>query len=86
MGKQSAPEKTKEDRVRETVTLLKKLLEVGVCTTDPGYIESKKAMDAWIADGRSVSQTIEFPTIGRRGELVLPRKQSAAASLLLKAA
>lgn len=79
------PEKTMADRVRETVTLLKKLKEVGIGATDPGYRQCKEYMDLWIREGKSASYTIEFPRHGRKGELNLPMRQGLPPSLNLRA-
>jgi hypothetical protein len=79
-----APEKPKEDRLRETLTILQKLNEVGVPATDPGYLEVKARMSQWVKDGAATVAKIEFPRITRRGELVLPWRADRAASLNLK--
>lgn len=78
------PEKPKEDRVRETITILKKLEEVGIGTFDPGYELVKGAMREWVNTGVAASLTVEFPRFGRRGELVLPARADRSASLNLK--
>ncbi len=77
-------ENTKAERVKETVTILRKLQEVGIPTTDPGYIQTKELMDAWIRDGGRQEHTVLFPRFERRGELVLPGRAGQSASLLLK--
>ena len=75
---------TKEERVKETVTILRKLQEVGIAPTEPGYVQVKTFMTTWINDGGSFTHTVEFPRYGRRGELVLPNRTGKTASLLLK--
>lgn len=80
-----APDKTKEDRVKETVTILRKLQEVGIADTDPGYKQVKELMTAWVATGEASSHTVDFYRAGRRGELTLPRRADRAAGLALKA-
>lgn len=79
------PEKTRFDRVKEAVTLLKKLQEVGIPATDPGYRQCKEKIDLWIQEGKSASYQIEFPRHGRKGELVLPMRQGIPPSLNLRA-
>ena len=78
-----APEKPKEDRLRETITILRKLNEVGIADTEPGYQEVKTRMSQWVKDGIASSAKIEFARYGRRGELILPRRADRAASLNL---
>jgi hypothetical protein len=76
--------KSKEERLKETITILKKLQEVGIAETEPGYTESKRLMSKWIHDGEAATHYVEFPRYGRRAELVLPSRADRAASLLLK--
>ena len=67
--------KTREDRVRETVEILTKLRQLGITPTEPGFIETKRRMDAWITTGESAAAKYLFPQYGRRCELILPRKR-----------
>lgn len=67
--------KTKEDRVRETVEILTKLRQLGIAPTEPGFIETKRHMDEWIATGESAAYKYLFPFYARRCELVLTRKK-----------
>lgn len=78
--------KPKEERLRETVTILKKLQEVGIADTDLGYIQVKTYMSAWVSATtlESAAYKLDFPRHGRKGELVLPSKAGRAASLSLK--
>jgi len=77
--------KTKFDRVKETMTILKKLKELGIRTADPGFIAVKDAMTEWINTGEPSEKKIEFPFHGRMAELVLPSKITETANMLLKA-
>ena len=58
-------------RVSHTVTLLKKLIAVGIPQTDSGYSLTKKALDKWISDGEPQESQIEFARYGRVGHLSL---------------
>lgn len=58
-------------RVSHTVTLLKKLIAVGIPKTDPGYSLTKQALDKWISDGESIETQIDFARYGRVGHLSL---------------
>lgn len=84
MPKTQPPEKPKEDRVRETITILNKLKEVGIADTDPGYVAVKAHMSEWVKTGEAAAHSIEFPRHGRQGELTLPRRADRAAGLSLK--
>lgn len=85
MPSAATTEKPKAERLQETITILKKLQEVGVPETDQGYIDAKAKLSAWVATGESAKHTVIFPLVSRRGELVLPRRAGVPASLLLKA-
>jgi hypothetical protein len=77
-------ENTLADRVKETVTILKKLQEVGIAPTEPGYVQVKNHMDDWIKNGGRHTHEIHFPRYGRVGELVLPSRAGRTATLSLK--
>jgi hypothetical protein len=85
MPKAAPLPKLKEERLSETITILKKLQEVGIADTDPGYQQIKSYMSAWVTSGEAASYKVEFPRHGRRGELVLPGRAGRTATLSLKA-
>lgn len=78
-------EKPIEDRVKESVTLLKKLMEVGISEYDVGYKEVKSHLDKWIKTGEQWAGKVTFPRHGRKGDLVLPNKKDRVSSLKLLA-
>ena len=75
--------KTKAERVKEGVTILQKLKEVGVRVIDPGYEKAKRLIDGWIKDGETISEKIYFELADRRAEILLPKKKIHVASLRL---
>jgi hypothetical protein len=77
--------KPKEDRVKESITILNKLKELGIKDIEPGYQRVKELMSEWVKTGESVTETVEFPYFGRKADLVLPKRADRTASLLLKA-
>ena len=86
MDRQSRKDqKTKGDRVKEAVTLLKKLQEIGIYPEDLGYKQTKTAIDAWISDGAEATEKIEFMRHGRIGHLTLPYHSGNTLSFVLKA-
>jgi hypothetical protein len=78
------PEKPKAERLQETITILKKLQEVGIPETDQGYVDAKAKLSAWVQTGEAAKHIVTFPLVSRRGELILPKRAGVAASLLLK--
>ena len=77
--------KSKSDRVAEAVDILKKLKQVGIPATEPGYKLTKQALDAWIATGAASTTEAPFMRYGRTGIMVLPEKAPEKASYLLRA-
>lgn len=77
--------KPKEDRVKESIEILKKLKEIGVMEREPGYILTKQKFTEWINTGEAWSGDIDFPLLQRKAEIVLPARADRVASLLLKA-
>jgi len=77
--------KTKEERVSEGMTIIRKLLGIGVEATNPGFTTVKTAVSTWIADGKPITLSkIEFGRLDRVGELVLPHRHGAEPTLSLK--
>jgi hypothetical protein len=77
------PDKSKGERLKETITLLKKLPEVGIPIESYPYSEVQELMTAWVNGGPATRTTIDFKS--HIGELVLPVKEGTVSSLDLKA-
>lgn len=75
-------EKTKEDRVKEAVTLLKKLATAGIPTSHEVYIHVNDQVINWVKTGIPSSETIDLGT--HIGELVLPALKDVNISFHLK--
>ena len=76
-------------RLSEGIAILKKLLEVGITETEPGYKETKRLVTDWFrATGteadKSAEHTILFPRHGRKGILMLPVREGRLATYVLK--
>ena len=74
--------KPKGERLKETITLLKKLPEVGVRRESYAYSQVQDIMTAWVYDGPATRTTIDFES--HVGELVLPVEEGKVSSLDLK--
>jgi len=77
--------KSKETRLTEAITILKRLKGLGIPDTEYGYKQTKIYLDLWIANGEPQTQTIEFPRYGRIGHMVLPSDAEKVATYALKA-
>jgi len=80
-----APLKDKGERVRDAVEILQQLKEIGIPIFDSGYQETKKLLDAWIADGEPREEKIPFPKALRVAHILLPRLAGRKTSFVLKA-
>jgi hypothetical protein len=79
------PDKSKEDRVKETIRLLKELGRVGFNQLDKGYNEVKDVMRKWVEDGEAIETEVEFPRYNRVAKVSLPKEDDRAAGIALKA-
>ncbi len=78
-------EKTKGDRVKETITILKKLMEVGIMDHTDAYLKTKEYLDEWIQTGEAAQHLIDFSKFKRTGILTLPKYANQTAELILRA-
>jgi hypothetical protein len=74
--------KSKAERLKETITLLKKLPEVGIACESWAYSQVQDLMTAWVNGGPAVTEKIDFES--HWGTLVLPVKEGKVSSLDLK--
>jgi hypothetical protein len=79
--------KTVQDRMTETIRLLKQVLDLGIAETDPGYQDLKNHLSEWVKseDKHVKEHVIEFYRYGRKGNLTLPWKSGKSCEFLLKA-
>lgn len=75
--------KSKEQRVKEAITLLKKLPDIGIQREDYMFRYIQGFMSKWVSDGQCITETIEFRS--HIGTLILPDKANKVAALDLKA-
>lgn len=66
--------KSKEERVKDAVKLLKVMKDFGIPTNDAGYMEIKQKLDEWIQGGDKWSGRIRFSRVANEAELELPIK------------
>jgi len=81
-----ASEKPKEDRLRECISVIKKLTnDLGIPYESPEVQELKGHFDAYIKDGTVWSGNVSFAAFGRIAVVNLPRKATAQVEVTLRA-
>jgi hypothetical protein len=78
--------KTKAERLKETLQILKKLEEVGAGPDKggQGYVEIKERLSEWVKNGEAWAGKIRFPSIGRIADCIFPGKSTSVASVNLR--
>ena len=74
-------EKPKEDRLTETMNLLKQLQENGVRKNSLSFLDLQKKMGEWVQTGGSADYVVPFPEYGREAIVSLPRYNNKAATI-----
>jgi hypothetical protein len=74
-------EKTKEERLSETMNLLTQLTKNGVRTNSLGYLELKRQLSEWVTSGAPSSFTVPFREYGREAVVSLPMYNHKAADI-----
>ena len=75
--------KPKTERLKETITLLKKLIEIGIPSDHHFYIEIKERMSEWVNDGPFLDERLDFSS--HWADLYLPVDKGSVATINLKA-
>jgi hypothetical protein len=79
------PDKSKGDRVKETISILRKLMDFGILDDTDPYLKTKEYLDEWIKTGEGAQHLIDFSRVRRTGILVLPKEANKSAELILRA-
>ena len=74
--------KSKGDRLKETITLLKKLPKVGVPMESYQYSQVQDLMTEWVNGGPAVTERLDFIT--HWADIALPEKESEVATINMK--
>jgi hypothetical protein len=84
MGKPTNPPKSREERVKEGITILKKMRELGVPDSLGEFRQLKDIIRQWVESGEFWKGKITFPTFERVADITLPSRQGFTAELLFK--
>jgi len=74
-------EKTKEERLKEGISLLKQLKEAHVREYGDGFQTLKEKISHWVTTGEAWQGVVDFSEHGRMGEVELPRYNNKAAGM-----
>lgn len=66
--------KPTDERLRESMTILSRIQELGIANTDPSYKELSAKFNEWIKGGDAWQGTIDFHRWNRRAHVLLPTK------------
>ncbi len=77
-------EKPKEERLKETLRLLKGLKANGLTEGDGSYRAIKDLMTAWVENGEAVDTTIDLFRQNRIAHISLPKGADRPATIALK--
>ena len=73
--------KSKEERTKEGITILRKMIEIGANKDTSAFDELKGRISEWIQSGQSWYGKIRFPFHERTAIVYLPEKASVVATL-----
>jgi len=76
--------KSKEDRVKEGITILKKLRGVGIPPMNFGIQTVQKKISEWVNSGSAIKEIISIPNYDRDAHLSLPQQKGQTAELVLR--
>jgi len=77
-------DKPKEDRVKESVQILRDIQQLGIPLDSPEVIELKQYLDSYIKDGICWSGSIMFLKYGRIADVTLPKRSDRAIEIVLR--
>lgn len=77
--------KTREERLRDLLEILRNIESVGIPTHDPGFLETKKELTDWMEKGDSRQVKIPFARYGRIADIILPSRSGRKPSCVLRA-
>lgn len=77
-------EKSKEDRLKESLEIFRSLKTLGIPFDSPEVQELKQYIDAYVRDGVCWTGTISFLRFGRIAEVNLPRRADKQIEVTLR--
>jgi hypothetical protein len=71
--------KTLQERLQESMRILKQIQDLGIAPTDPSYKELSTHFSNWVKTGEAWEGTVDFFRYGRNAEVFLPSKKGRVA-------
>jgi hypothetical protein len=68
-----------EERLKESMSILSKLQELGIPNTDPSYKQLSAKFSEWVKGGETWQGNIDFHRFNRRAKVLLPTRPGAVA-------
>jgi len=72
--------KSTQERLKESISILKQLNDIGVHSTNPAYKELSGRFNDWVRGGEAWTGDIEFPKYNRIAQVSLPVKLGRVAT------
>jgi len=76
--------KTKEERVKEGITILQKLRKIQIPQTNFGIQTIQKRISEWVSTGVAIKEVIVLPNYDRDAHLTLPVERNKSAEIVLR--
>lgn len=79
--------KSRAERLKETIHLVKQIRDLGIHETEPSYLEVKEKLNNWIkSEEKHVQEYVfDFVRYGRKATLTLPWRADKACEFRMKA-
>jgi hypothetical protein len=77
-------EKTKQERLKEGLSLLTQLQKGGVRKNSLSFLDLQQKISEWVDSGSPWDGTVPFPEYGREAVVSLPRYNNKAAGINFK--
>ena len=76
--------KTKEERLKEGINLLKRLRKIEIPQSNFGIQTIQKRISEWVSTGVAIKEVIAIPNYDRDAHLTLPAEVHKTAEIILK--
>ena len=78
--------KSRAERLKETIHLVKQIRDLGIHDTEPAYLEVKEKLNNWIkSEEKHVQEFVfDFVRYGRKATLTLPWRAGKACEFRMK--